>query len=738
MSIEQPLDPQLIEQTKQQIRSLVGEIAQLAKSNVSPEEFYGQFLPRVVSALAAVGGAVWTMNPEGQLALQYQINIQETHLRENEEQQAQHSRLLYKSLSSGEALLVPPHSGPGDMDDASHAAGDNVPAANPTEFLLLLGILKTDLETLGLVEIFQRSDSSPTTQQGYLRFLVQMCELAGDFLKSHQLRHFSDRQTLWTQLEDFTRTVHVSLDPRETAYTIANEGRRLIECDRVSVAIRKGKKCYIEAISGQDLFDKRSNVVRLLGKLATAVVAGGDPVWYTGDTRDLAPQVEDAVQEYVDEAHSKTVAILPLRRPPPPEEDDPKKRSIPGPPIGALIVEQIEDSRVTGSLTHRSDVVCKHSSTALANALEHQNLFLMPVWRALGKTRWVLEARTLPKTLSITGGVLLVLLIFGLWPARFTMESKGTLEPVERRRVFAETEGSVEELGDKPDAVERDIILAQQVAIVSTGMPLEEAVAASTAVQGSVPNKRIDHGTFVTQGELLVRLRSREVKLALAEIDGQRRATAEQLWSVMRELQAGGSPKLEERMRLAGQQAELKEKLAALESQWQLYKAKERDLEIRSPIEGVIVTWHLRELLGYDRPLQKGQELMRVANPRGPWQLELHMPENRMGHITKYAQQHPDEPLEVTYILATEPGTTYHGTVIEIHTSAEIRGDEGNTVLMKVALDADEMAKLRQHDELRPGAAVTAKVHCGRRPLGYVLLHDVIEFIQARILFRFF
>ncbi len=98
MSIEQPLDPQLIEQTKQQIRSLVAEIAQLTKTDVAPEEFYGQFLPRVVSALAAVGGAVWTMNPEGRLALQYQINIQETNLRDSEEHQAQHGRLLYKDL----------------------------------------------------------------------------------------------------------------------------------------------------------------------------------------------------------------------------------------------------------------------------------------------------------------------------------------------------------------------------------------------------------------------------------------------------------------------------------------------------------------------------------------------------------------------------------------------------------------------------------------------------------------
>ena len=92
----------------------MAEIAQLSKTDVAPEEFYGQFLPRVVSALAAVGGAVWTLNPEGQLALQYQVNIQETRLRDSEEHQAQHGRLLYKVLSNGEGMLVPPHSGPGE------------------------------------------------------------------------------------------------------------------------------------------------------------------------------------------------------------------------------------------------------------------------------------------------------------------------------------------------------------------------------------------------------------------------------------------------------------------------------------------------------------------------------------------------------------------------------------------------------------------------------------------------
>ncbi len=601
----------MIEQTKQQIRSLVGEISQLTKSAISPEEFYGEFLTRVVSALAAVGGVVWTANQDGQLALQYQINLQETHLRESEEAQAQHSRLLYKVFSSGEGILAPPHSG----------AEDGEQAGNPTDFLLVFGLLKTDLETVGVVEIIQRSDAALSAQKGYLRFLGQMCELAADFLKSHQLRHFSDRQMLWTQLEDFTRMVHASLDPRETAYTIANEGRRLIECDRLSVAIRKGKRCKIEAISGQDVFDKRSNVVRLLGRLATAVTATGDAVWYSGDTQDLAPQVEKAVEEYVDEAHSKSVAILPLKRLGPPEEEDPAKREKPPQPIGALIVEQIEDSRIPASMVQRVEVVSKHSSTALANAMEHQNLFLMPLWRMLGKTRWVLQARTLPKTISISAAVLAVILFFSLYLAKFDMESKGTLEPVDRRDVYVQTENSV------------------------------------------VDDLKVDHGDAVEADQLLVQLRSTKLANDTTAVQGELSSTKKAIISKRRDLQDEFKLSPEVRGRLHGEIAELGEKRDSLELQLDLCQKSEKELSIKSPIKGVVSTWDLKNRLPNGRPVQRGSILMRVVDPSGPWQLELRMPENRMGHIAEEQKKLYDKAREnlrkllKEQLLAKQPKT---------------------------------------------------------------------------------
>jgi multidrug efflux pump subunit AcrA (membrane-fusion protein) len=675
MSTEQSLDPQLIEQTKQQIRALVNEIAQLSKSELSPAEFYGEFLTRVVSALAAYGGAVWTANDEGRLALQFQINLEQTNLRQNEDAQRKHSRLLTRVFKSGEGGLVPPHSG----------AGDDAESGNPTDFLLVLGALKTDVGVQGVVEVFQRADTGLNTQKGYLRFLLQMCDLAGDFLKSRQLRHFSDRQSLWSQLEDFTKVVHASLHPRETSYTIANEGRRLIDCDRVSVAIRRGHKCLIEAVSGQDLFDKRSNTIRLLGKLATEVVAAGEPLWYTGDTHNLAPQIEDAVQEYVDEAHTKMIAVLPLARDTVEGEDEQETRENQERPFGALIVEQIEDSRIPETMKHRVNVVARHSASALANSLEYSDLFLMPVWRALGKTKVVLRARTLPKVVAISVGVVFAILFMIFFPADFTLQAKGTIEPVYRWDVYARSDGVVDELFVK-------------------------------------------HGDLVQAGQLLAKLRNTELEVALQEVTGKLATVRQRTLSLEREVLEGKNRMTpEERSRVLGQLMEGRQELNSLNAQYTLYTKKKEDLVVKSPAKGRIVTWDLQNRL-IERPVQRGQVLMRVADTDADWQLELRMPEDRMGHIAK-AQQKLGYELPVTYILATEPGSPREGTVKEVHLSAEVREEEGSSVLTKVKIDKNELGALR------PGMNVTAKVYCGRRSIGYVWFHDLVAFIQSRVIF---
>ncbi len=688
-SASSSFDPELIDQTRQQLRSLVHEIEGLSRSEVSPGEFYEGFLTRVVSALAAIGGAVWTVEDGGALKLSYHMNLQQARLGDNEEDQQHHGRLLRKVATDGEGLLVQPRSG----------SGENGALTNPSEYLLILGALKADQEVQGVVEVFQRAGGRPNVERGYLRFVTQMCELAGDYLKTRHLRSFADRQVMWSQLEQFTRLVHEGLDPRHTAYTIANEGRRLIGCDRVSVALKRGGRCRIEAISGQELLDNRSNTVTLLGKLATIVVAGGEELWYSGDTSNLPPQIEEAVEIYADEAHSKMIAVLPLERPREETDEDAKPPEF----LGALVIEQITEDLVTESMRRRIDVVADHSALALANAREHHELFLMPVWRAIGKSRWVVQGRALPKTVAIAGAVLILLLALFLVPAKFQLSGKGKLEPVGKRDVFATLKGTVRKIFVK-------------------------------------------HGQMVKAGDPLVLIKNPDLTAQVEDVQGKLNSAYTEFHAAERQLQNAGRNHLttEEQERIRGQATGYETQAESLERQLKILHEKEKQLEVVSPINGQIVTWQIEEKL-FQRPVEEGQLLMTVADPDGPWEIDVRMPEDRMGFVARRANekhdevqqkklageatQPSDEQLDASYILATNPGSRYYGKVFEIGQSAEVMGDDGNVVLLKVSIDKSE------HDavDLKQGADVTAKIDCGTASIGYCWFHDLISFIQSRL-----
>src|SRR6476660_2875732 len=385
-----------IEKTKQQIRGLVSEIAQLSKSDLGPEEFYSAFLQRVVQALAAVGGAVWAMGEGRKPQLSYQINLSERLLDKESEEADKHYKLLDYVVAANSGQLIPPLSG----------AADERMGGNPTKQLLVIHPMGHDNQVDGLLEIFQRADTQPATQRGYLQFVKQMCELASEWFKHRKLRDLGDRSSLWAQADQFSRQVHESLDVRETCYTIVNEGRRLLGCDRVTVAILKHGTCTVEAVSGQDTIDSRSNVVTLLGKLATRVVKSGEPLWYGGSTEDLPPQIEEAIEDYVDQSYTKSLAVIPLRQPKQAETNSPQAQveelAHTGQIIGAMVIEQIESDIPRDILAPRLDLVYEHSARALSNSIDHHSLFLMPVWRAIGKSRWVVEARKLPKTVTMT------------------------------------------------------------------------------------------------------------------------------------------------------------------------------------------------------------------------------------------------------------------------------------------------------------------------------------------------
>ena len=672
-----PVDPHAVEETKQQIRALVSEIAQLTRKDLEPAVFYWEFLQRVITALAAVGGAVWMLKDGHELRLTYQVNIRQAFPEDNGDDQARHARLLQR-VQTGEQLLVPPYSG---------TSGDEE-AGNPTSYLLVLAPIRDDENVVGIVEIFQRPTSGPASQRGYLRFLSEMCQHVGDYFRSRRLRELTDWQSLFTEIARFALAVHEDLDPCTTAYTIANEGRRLIGCDRVSVALRKGRKCKIEAVSGQDTMDTRANSVMLLSKLATAVMRSGEPLWYTGSSEDLPPQIEEAVHDYVDETHTKTVAVIPLR--PPFDEvpdGDESKQETPEEKtrmsIGAMIVEQIEDSRAPAEFSQRVDLVCEHR-VALANAMEHESLFLMPVWRTIGKAKWIIEARTLPKTFAVVAALGLLAAILCFYPKDFDMEAPGTLEPVLQRNVFVE-------------------------------------------VDGTVSTVHVEHDDQVKQGQLLFEMTNPVLDTQREELLEQIVSRREQLRVTSRAL--GETLTAVERNQVEGDRLRLRAELKSLGDQLKLVDQQISMLQVHSPMDGIVISWDNRDRLS-NRPLVRGDVAMTIADFTQEWEIEAYMEEDRMGHVAR-ALPDSGESLEAKYILKAAPKNQLKGTLAPagIHDAAHLHDVHGQSVRLRIDVTEADL------DDPQVGTEVTVKVKCGKRPVGYVWFHELVEFIQSTLLF---
>ena len=225
---------------------------------------------------------------------------------------APHDALLGCMLQASQAQIIPPS-----------AVIEGVPQAfNPTEYALIIAPLMVDKQVVGLLEILMDPTRRAAQQKSTLRFVSDLCDLAATYLKNRQMRQMMSQQRLWNQLEGFTHQIHGSLDLKETAYAVVNDGKRLVACDRLTVALKIAGRTMVEAVSGQEVVEQRSNLVRELTRLCKVVIRSGEDLVYTGNTDGLAPDIRDALEMYVDESGSKVVVVTLL----PQARDRPRRR----------------------------------------------------------------------------------------------------------------------------------------------------------------------------------------------------------------------------------------------------------------------------------------------------------------------------------------------------------------------------------------------------------------------------
>ncbi|PAY17655.1 hypothetical protein CKO51_20745 [Rhodopirellula sp. SM50] len=663
-----------------EIEQFVAEISELSQTSVSLHAFANEALERTVELLGAAGGSVWMVDDAAGFASLCQVetdsDLPDAALTAGE----QHTRLLRSVLDSSrqQSAVIPHTNAPGDRPQRTPSR----PGGGHETYVWTGSPLRMDRDVIGVLEVVQSNSVSPAARTGTERLLAIVADLAGDFLRRQRLKELQSAVDRWRQYEALCLRAHASLDLRDTAYQLVNDGRWFIDCDRVSLLVPLRGRLTAIATSGVDTLDRRSDLVRSMEALAKAVEPSRQWLRYRGTTDQFPPQLERPLCAFADDSHSQSIDVVPLLASSDGSSDvsGDAAESL----VGMLVLETF-DASINPDAEERIIRIANLCSSALRSAIDYQSLPLLSLARWLRRTiRYGgLQRR---KLVLATVAVVLAILALRLIPATHYVAAEGEAQPLIQRNIYAPMDGEVVEV-------------------------------------------RGGHDESVTADQILVVLRSRDLELELERLQGEYQTTEKRLLAIASARVQTGFDEASARVpgQLAAEEQELKQQLASLQTQIALVRKQRASLEVRSPIGGRILTWDPEDLLA-DRPVQRGQLLVSVADLSGPWVLELLVPDRSVGHVIS-AQRIEDAPLNVSFTLATGSSPTYRGSLKQIAGRTEVLDQQqaSTRVLVSVPSEAVEL--------LRPGTTIKAKFDCGRRSLGFVWLHDLFETVRGWILF---
>lgn len=286
------------------------------------------------------------------------------------------------------------------------------------------------------------------------------------------------------------------------------------------------------------------------------------------------------------------------------------------------------------------------------------------------------------------GMAVLASLLLWLIPAELRVDVSGQAFPTERRRVFAPSDSVVEQL----QVTENQEVAAEQP---------------------------------------LLQLRSPELELEGQRLLGELESARARLQAIRATRAAGAASSggvSRNPLELSSEEQQWDQRLQSLQAELRLLEQEQAALAVRAPVDGSIYQRALQDRLT-GRPVQRGQLLLEVVRTDGPWQLELQIPERLIGHVRRAADEaaasaQPSAP-RVDFCFAAEPAQAWQTRLTEINAACHLQDGQLNCLATAAVPDVPK-------HWLRPGAAVTARIACGRRSLGFVWFRELLEFWQRK------
>lgn len=408
-------------------------------------------------------------------------------------------------------------------------------------------------------------------------------------------------------LLDLTQRLLEAESSASTCRMLADALQELTACEAAVVAVVRGRRCRIEAVSHTDSIDAAAPRIRDLETVCSAATLGNESTTLGGEAEVLRFCSDD----------DRPVAIALL---------------VGGEPTAAAACSD------RSSLVEVVGPVLDAKLTALRHRRGRKPFDV--AWRAIQHNR------------RLAGTIAIATAALALIPLPYQVRCDCELQPVVKRHVAAPFDGVFQRSLVKPSDV-------------------------------------------VTAGQVLGLLDAKELAWELAGLTADRDRAAKS-----RDVnQAAGKTAAAQIDRLEA---------ARLDERRKLLEHRLQNLEIKTPIAGVVVIGDLEKSEGV--PVTLGQSLYEVA-PLDRMVVEVLVPEAEIDRVRV------GQTVHVT--LDAEPVAGLSGAVSRVYPRAEVR-NEANVFVVEVQCDNAE-------GRLRPGMKGRAAVRTDRSPLFWIVTHRVFE-----------
>ena len=702
---------QLVNQARQEISQIVREVASVQRSEGGRDRYLRFLSDRILRAMAAHGVVIWKAtddnsalgtDPDTDLHFLAEHRIGTVTDRQFDSTTAAvHDCLLIEVAGHNEPVVVPPTPGASDRE---------VPA-NPTEHPAAIVPVQIDpgsaLPTC-LIEVFMEPGGSPASQRGALRFLAQMGDLAGEYLRTERLRSMSH---LLSSLEQSSQTVDRLLELTSTAQVEAawvDAIATSIGCPRVALCRIDQGRPKIVAVNHVDRIDHHGESAEVIRSACEVPLSRKGALAFA--TIEPPPAQNTIAPESQDDGASQTERRQRAGR----RDTDLETRPV----CPHWVVALSSDSQWRVVLLERdgdSERWIDPSADVLA-VLYRVQIGAQQAWRAARRIeaipggKWIARL-TAPTesadSISLANDSAIV--------SSLQRQSESTVSPLRRRLAFG-------------------VALVVTTALLLC-LPIPSMVNATGMIRpvdinsyhahhdATIKTIHIDHGQNVQKGDLLVTLVSQDLNQQQATLLGRRAVLAEKREHFNRQLMSPDRDSRDSSNFAAGD--EIEEEIISIDQQLSLLEQSQSKLVLRALRNGRVDAWRIAEQLA-NRPLRRGDIVLKVIAAETNWIVDATIEQKRIGQVDR-AIENKELSAEASPRWSpdqTQPAQPHRfGPVV----TNPVDGTSGVVLRMNLAHAPD----LGDQPLAETPARITLR--CGRTSVGSFLFDDVVVWLRTRI-----